>query len=691
MSASEDLILSIIITFAILLVTLLITPIATIGISYLGLLLCADKSIVGGAKEMKKSLKKISKVIKLKLKSFKHENIMINPINELKNTYTMGIITDEELKRQVDFNKIAKKIYKDEKKDFSYFDIDMESIVKLYKGDIIKTTNKISYSEIKKLTNARLLTDSYPQTDYLDGYTKYGITNIEYTPYNPIQYNKYMNIVYKHAIINSIRELTSKEKSEIQPIVDMFQSGKLTHPEFTINFRTNKPIKMSNCRARNIPYKYSNLYKKLHWGQRKLILTEIDFFNRCAHHMGIKKFKDQKISVVYPGSAHGDKLMMQMEMFPNIIYYLWDPAKFNTILYISDFIRRGLEISFSHTPEQLQVAKKFVNRVFINMEMTNDTFLKYHNNSTTGHISDNYDPEYGFFVQKSADYYLKYKKDNNDTSPTLFVSDIRMFTNTMAYDLILNNYIKDYSNIISLRIASEKSKGIDYTRDMQLQRDWFDMVKAEYGLFKFKLKSKVFSRYDSQYPYLDGDIILQAWAPVASTETRLYVSPDHKKTNAFYDIKSYTNKCKTYNSIMRVADLNSIKLSDIGIDVCNGTHTIGEVWKPFLPYNLIGMDAIIETHILYDYLCIYKDKNDIKHTDIILVISDLTQSLLDKSNYKNILAYFDDDVIPDNILNSRKKYHESFIHRLDYNSKWSDFEYCNIKKPKKWVSQTIRN
>jgi hypothetical protein len=690
MTSTDDLILSVVITFVILLITLLITPIAVIGISYIGLLLCSDKSITGGAENVKKSLKKISKAIKLKLKSFKNENVIINPITELKGRYTMGNVTDEELKRQVNFNKIAKKIYKDEKKDFRYFDVDIESIIKLHAGDLIKTDNKLSNTEIKKLTNSRLLTDSYP-TSPGSGYLKYGIKNIEYTPHNPIQYHKYMNIIYKYAIINSIRELTSKEKSELQPIVDMFQSGKLTHKEFIVNFTTNKPFKTSICRARNIPYKYSNLYKKLHWGQRKLILTEIDFFNRCAHHMGIKKFKDQKISVVYPGSAHGDKLMMQMEMFPNVIYYLWDPAKFNTILYISDFIRRGLEISFSHTHEQLQVAKKFVNRVFINMEMPNDIFLKYHTNSTTGHISDNYEPEYGFFVQKSADYYLKYKKDNNDTSPTLFVSDIRMFTNTMAYDLLLNNYIKNYSNIISLRIASEKSKGIDYTRDMQLQRDWFNMVNAEYGLFKFKLKSKAFSKYDAQYSYLDGDIILQAWAPVASTETRLYVSPDHKKTDAFYDINSYTNKCKTYNSVMRVADLNSIKLSDIGIEVCNGIHTIGEVWKPFLPRYLIGMDAIIETHILYDYLCIYKDKKDIKHTDIMLVISDLTQSLLDRSNYKNILAYFDDDAIPDNILNSRKKYHESFIYRLDYNSRWSDFELCNIKKPKKWVSQTIRN
>jgi hypothetical protein len=92
------------------------------------------------------------------------------------------------------------------------------------------------------------------------------------------------------------------------------------------------------------------------------------------------------------------------------------------------------------------------------------------------------------------------------------------------------------------------------------------------------------------------------------------------------------------------------------------------------------MDAIIEACILYDYLLIYKDKKDIKHTDIMLVISDLTQSLLDKSNYRNILSYFKKDNDAENILNSRSKYHKSFIHRLDYNTKFSDFKLCNIKR-----------
>jgi hypothetical protein len=142
---------------------------------------------------------------------------------------------------------------------------------------------------------------------------------------------------------------------------------------------------------------------------------------------------------------------------------------------------------------------------------------------------------------------------------------------------------------------------------------------------------------------------------------------------------------------MRIADLNTIKLSEIGIDVCNGTHTIGEVWKPFLPYHLIGMDAVIETHILYDYLCVYKNKKDIKHTDIMLVISDLTQSLLDRSNYKNILAYLDNNTIPENIFNVRKKYHDSFKYRLDYNSRFSDSTFCSIKNSNTWRSQTIRN
>jgi hypothetical protein len=682
----DDFLLAVFITFIILLATIITIPVFVIGVSYMGMLLCGGKesetnfSTFGGAKKITKAITKLTKNIKIMLISFDHKNVIIDPIKDLVNTYGQAKTPKEIVDLQKKYIDMAKNIYKQEKKDLSIFDINYVSILDTYTNNKKITNKLLTTMEIKKLLKTRLLTDAYPEIQ-TSSHSRFGITNIEYTPYNRSEFVKKMDTVYKYAIINSLRELKDKEKEELSVIVNEFNSGKLTEPLFKINFLHYPSIRTSSCYGNFIKYPYSPTYKKLHWGQRKLLLTEIDFFTRCAHHMGKETFKNQNISVVYPGSAHGDKLMMQMEMFPNVIYYLWDPARFNIILYIADFLRRKLPIEFSHTPEQLAVGKKFVGRVFINMEMPNDIYKIYHHNSTNDNIPANYGPEYGFFVQKSADYYLKYKKDMGDTSPTLYVSDIRMFTNTMAYDLLLNNSIKGYNDILALRVSSEISKHLDYKRDMQLQYDWFDMVNATYGLFKFKLKSKTFSKFDAQYKYLNGDIVLQAWAPIASSETRLYVSPAHKAhKDAYYNVKAYTNKCKVFNSIMRVHNANNVKLSNVNIHVSNGEYTIGDIWKPFLSYELIGMDAVIEACILYDYLLIYKDKKDIKHTDIMLAISDLTQSLLDKSNYNNILSYFKKDNDAENILNSRTKYHKSFIHRLDYNTKFADFRLCKIKR-----------
>ena len=120
----------------------------------------------------------------------------------------------------------------------------------------------------------------------------------------------------------------------------------------------------------------------------------------------------------------------------------------------------------------------------------------------------------------------------------MFVSDIRLFTKAEATNALTFNLVKDYHDTIALRIVNEKIRHADYVRDMQLQEDWLEFVNAQYGLFKFKLKTKSFvDKQNTQYKYPDGDIILQAWAPIASTETRLFVRPDRKP--AFYNVKKY--------------------------------------------------------------------------------------------------------------------------------------------------------
>ena len=141
---------------------------------------------------------------------------------------------------------------------------------------------------------------------------------------------------------------------------------------------------------------------------------------------------------------------------------------------------------------------------------------------------------------------------------------------------------------------------------------------------------------------------------------------------------------------MRTHDMSAIKLKDININVTgNSDATLEDIWSHVLDTNLIGQDAILETHILYDYLTIYKKKENIKHTDLILMISDITQACLDPFDQGNLLGYLNDGDV-DGILNSRYKYHNSFSRRLDFNSIFADKFICEIKRPHELKKQKHR-
>lgn len=111
-------------------------------------------------------------------------------------------------------------------------------------------------------------------------------------------------------------------------------------------------------------------YRSLHWGQRKLLLTEIDFLTRVK--------ADSEV-VVYAGAADGRHIPLLLNMFPRLTFHLYDPRAFNDRLY------------------------RFTDRIFIN------PYYKSNPSST----------ENGFFTDAVARWYADQKLT------TLFVSDIR--------------------------------------------------------------------------------------------------------------------------------------------------------------------------------------------------------------------------------------------------------------------------
>ena len=56
-----------------------------------------------------------------------------------------------------------------------------------------------------------------------------------------------------------------------------------------------------------------------HLGQRKLLLTEIEFYNKCI------KFNENNNIVIYAGSALGEHQTIIAKMFPKLKFILIDP------------------------------------------------------------------------------------------------------------------------------------------------------------------------------------------------------------------------------------------------------------------------------------------------------------------------------------------------------------------------------
>lgn len=75
-------------------------------------------------------------------------------------------------------------------------------------------------------------------------------------------------------------------------------------------------IKATNL---NINYKIPN-----HWGQRKLLLLEIDFLTKI--------YEDKEIIVIYAGAAPGTHLPILLKLFPKVEFHLYDPKKFDAAL-----------------------------------------------------------------------------------------------------------------------------------------------------------------------------------------------------------------------------------------------------------------------------------------------------------------------------------------------------------------------
>ncbi len=112
--------------------------------------------------------------------------------------------------------------------------------------------------------------------------------------------------------------------------------------------------------------------------------------------------------------------------------------------------------------------------------------------------------------------------------------------------------------------------------DMKMQADWVKIIRPDLSVLKFRL-----SYYDKEQVYLSGDIHLQAWAPITSTETRLWVKKEDIDTPKTYYPQKYNNQMYYFNRVKRHLGFAEADISMRGYDKCHDCALEISVLKKF--------------------------------------------------------------------------------------------------------------
>lgn len=193
-----------------------------------------------------------------------------------------------------------------------------------------------------------------------------------------------------------------------------------------------------------------------------------------------------------------------------------------------------------------------------------------------------------YFTDKTAKYYSD--KFHNRKHKLLFMSDIREGT--------------------------EDEKIID---NQQSQVKWHKIIKPDYSYLKFRCPYEIQKDYD----YYDGEIFLQFYAPLSSTETRILFK--NKLTKKKYNSDEFQGKMSFFNRVIRPGFHKSlIKENDI-FDNCYDCVYFGYIIKNYLK-------KFIEITPFFD-----KDTK-IPITDIFIIMKIIINKIGNKAAY-NIKNY----------------------------------------------------
>ncbi len=288
------------------------------------------------------------------------------------------------------------------------------------------------------------------------------------------EYNKYFlkNIYLRwkefnfdaNEVILNFKKYNSKRLSYHNQVISTRNSNKLI-PE-TINDLTFNTKYIHDGR---------DFQSRCHWGQKKLLLSEIQFLTKVCKKLNIKSLNNY--AVVYVGSADGRHLPILYDMFPDLLWLLYDPGKFSN------------ESRMHKDKNKVKIFNQF---------FTDDT--------------------------------IEHVKKNAENRKILFISDIRLspseesvmkdmisqakWGTDLEADFMLLKYKPPYD---TENTDTYKTNNID---DLQINKKYISNPDLQTN------------KNEKYFLYLKGDIYIQLYAHIHSVELRLMV----EKINGKYEL-----------------------------------------------------------------------------------------------------------------------------------------------------------
>lgn len=280
-----------------------------------------------------------------------------------------------------------------------------------------------------------------------------------------------------------------------------------------------------------------------HDGQRKLLLSEIEFLSKTLN-LGTVKGHDN-VHVFYLGAAPGDHLKLLIFMFPAVRHWhLIDPAfnvhggKFEQIEYEKESKKFHYKVSGEEMYDKM--FEEILNR---NKDI--DATIRTHN-GIIEKVSLHCEYANKESMGKLFDKVFEEEETNDPTF--IFISDIRH-----PYD-----------------VKEDDAKKIEalVKHDMGLQRD----VLLDSGSVAGMLKFRPPYGEDKPMEYLDGELYLPVWGRRNTSEVRWVRLKSASETNEGedgtswreYNPRAHEDLCYTFNHVVR-EDINYEALRELAI------------------------------------------------------------------------------------------------------------------------------